>query len=732
MKDNKTSATGKKAPNDLLTVLELEFDSEFYLDRYPDISKSGVEPLEHYAFSGWLLGRDPCLAFSTSFYLSRYKDVAEAGMNPFYHYLKFGRKGGRWPMDPIAGNIDRDRLKDILREFFDADFYLQQYPDIKEAGFDALEHYVTSGFSEGRIPFPGFEPREYLADHGLSDDDSPLYHYAIFGSFLHERKAESGPLGSNTHTRETEKTREIIATITPEFDVDYYLNVYRDVAKSGMEPVRHFVIHGWKEGRNPHPKFDTKYYLEANPDVKSAGTNPFWHYIVKGKAENRRPVPAGGYKRATLGSLESIDERVKSWSRVQPEDIKTAEQISEGFNRVLIAGSSALVVSLGHDDYKEVVGGVQLCIAEEQELLNAESINYLNISPAIPLPVLASASPDRHAVKLILNGAFVGVIYFDVFLTVLKQLFAVNEWNKYLVIHALHGHTIEGVIALAGMLSPELSYYWLHDYFSICPGYNLLRNDVDYCHAPESSSPACGICVYGEARNVHLTELERLFREIEFDVISPSRIALDLWEEKTSLPYRGKKVITHRELIPGSCGEGDVEVCLDRPLRVAYLGYPITHKGWPVFEDLAVTYEDDDRYDFYHLGIDQKYNKSIDFYEVRTTRENPDLMTEVLRENEINVVVMTSIWPETFSLTTFETISAGCYVLTSVDSGNIAAMVQEKNCGMIYENEQALHAWFEDGSIVDHARSYRSGGPCFQLKKSGITAPLIPEMGTSE
>jgi hypothetical protein len=78
MPDNKIkkpSAAGKKAPNDLLTVLELELDSEFYLDRYPDVGESGVEPLEHYAFSGWLLGRDPCLAFSTSFYLSRYKDV---------------------------------------------------------------------------------------------------------------------------------------------------------------------------------------------------------------------------------------------------------------------------------------------------------------------------------------------------------------------------------------------------------------------------------------------------------------------------------------------------------------------------------------------------------------------------------------------------------------------------------------------------------------------------------
>ena len=77
MAEKKSSPAGKKAPNDLLTVMELEFDSEFYLDQYPDVSESGVDPLEHYAFSGWQMGRDPCLAFSTSYYLSRYKDAAE-------------------------------------------------------------------------------------------------------------------------------------------------------------------------------------------------------------------------------------------------------------------------------------------------------------------------------------------------------------------------------------------------------------------------------------------------------------------------------------------------------------------------------------------------------------------------------------------------------------------------------------------------------------------------------
>jgi hypothetical protein len=728
-KINKPSVARKGFPGDLLTVLEQEFDSKYYIERYPDVREAGIDPLEHYAFAGWLLARDPCHAFSTSYYLSRNKDVVAERMNPFYHYLKFGRSEGRWPIVPSAESIEKNRLKAILRVFFDADFYLQKYPDIGKAGLDPLEHYVTSGFSEGMIPFPGFEPKDYQAEHGLSEDDSPLYHYVIFGRFAHERRAECVTPGSEKETGKAQKTNGIIAAIKTDFDAEYYLNANQDIALAGLEPVRHYVEYGWKAGANPHPEFDTHYYLDANPDVKASGCNPFWHYLVAGRAENRVGVPEEGYKKVTLRSLKSIDERVRCWSKYRslPEEINTAEQILAGFNEALIAGSRGLVVSVGHDDYQKVIGGVQLCIAEEQELLNAKSINYLNISPASPMPVVSSNSLDCLAVKLILNGAAVGVVYFDVFLAALEQLVALNEWKKYLLIHAMHGHKVEGVIALNKVLSPEASYYWMHDYFSICPGSHLVRNDVDYCHAPDSSSPGCAICIYGEIRNEHLSAYERLFREIGFEVISPSRFTLDLWKEKSSLPYKDSRVIAHRELLPVDCRDSDRVVRLDRPLRVAYLGYPATHKGWPIFKELVDKFGSDSRYVFYHIGIGYQHNRNITFIEAKSTWENLELMAEIVQENEIDIVVLSSISPETFSLMTYEAVSAGCFVLTGMNSGNIAALVQERDFGMVYESEHELHDWFESGSIIDRARGYQSESACYELARSGITAPLILE-----
>ncbi|MFL6796337.1 MAG: hypothetical protein ACJ8F3_02880 [Xanthobacteraceae bacterium] len=72
-----------------------------------------------------------------------------------------------------------------------------------------------------------------------------------------------------------------------EFDANYYLSVNPDIKASDVDPFRHFVETGWREGRNPNPRFNTKYYVSQNPDVAEAGINPFLHYLEQGRVEGR-------------------------------------------------------------------------------------------------------------------------------------------------------------------------------------------------------------------------------------------------------------------------------------------------------------------------------------------------------------------------------------------------------------------------------------------------------------
>jgi hypothetical protein len=73
------------------------------------------------------------------------------------------------------------------------------------------------------------------------------------------------------------------------FDPEHYLRNNLDVARSCMDPIKHYIRHGWREGRNPSKLFDTKWYIETYTNVSKAGVNPLYHFLKHGAAEGRAP-----------------------------------------------------------------------------------------------------------------------------------------------------------------------------------------------------------------------------------------------------------------------------------------------------------------------------------------------------------------------------------------------------------------------------------------------------------
>jgi hypothetical protein len=124
-----------------------------------------------------------------------------------------------------------------LPEFFNADYYLQQNPDVaaavKAGGFaSALDHYNAYGQKEGRAT--SANDKFYL-------QNNPDVAAAVkAGDF---------------HTGE-----------------------------------QHLGAHGWKEGRQYYEapgNFDSAAYLKANPDVAAEGVDAFTHYMRHGAQEGR-------------------------------------------------------------------------------------------------------------------------------------------------------------------------------------------------------------------------------------------------------------------------------------------------------------------------------------------------------------------------------------------------------------------------------------------------------------
>jgi len=70
------------------------------------------------------------------------------------------------------------------------------------------------------------------------------------------------------------------------FDDDWYITQNPDVARSGINPLFHYVQHGAAEGRVPYPGFNAARYV-ANAEAKGRiGRNPLAHFILHGCADD--------------------------------------------------------------------------------------------------------------------------------------------------------------------------------------------------------------------------------------------------------------------------------------------------------------------------------------------------------------------------------------------------------------------------------------------------------------
>lgn len=72
------------------------------------------------------------------------------------------------------------------------------------------------------------------------------------------------------------------------FDKKYYYKNYPDIKAVNIDPIKHYLMHGWLEGRNPSNYFKTSYYLKNYADVSQSTMNPLIHYILNGRLENRK------------------------------------------------------------------------------------------------------------------------------------------------------------------------------------------------------------------------------------------------------------------------------------------------------------------------------------------------------------------------------------------------------------------------------------------------------------
>ena len=250
-----------------------------------------------------------------------------------------------------------DEERKFIAALLDRDYYLLQKPALP-SGTDPVEHYIATGWKEGRDPSPWFSTRAYLDRHpdvrqaGLN----PFYHYLKYGRAekrtITAAAANAVPpseKGGRKLPGATSSADERLV-IARDFDADFYRAQYPDVSGSDLELIEHYCETGWREGRDPSAVFSTSFYLARYGDIRAGNMNPFFHYLLFGRAEGRLAKAYSAFKRSTttvpgvtaivpnFNHARFLEERLRSIAgqKLAPDEIIILDDASTDDSRELI------------------------------------------------------------------------------------------------------------------------------------------------------------------------------------------------------------------------------------------------------------------------------------------------------------------------------------------------------------------------------------------------------------
>jgi len=443
---------------------------------------------------------------------------------------------------------------------------------------------------------------------------------------------------------------------------------------------------------------DKQNYVDIDGTLKQAIEVNEPHFDANAK----RAIDLEGPKIEVLKEFFTLDSIVSRWTKSNKStDIMSTELLARSLKVMQkhMHGDPKLIVSVTHDNYRKNPGGVQLCVQREEQLAIAAGYLYVSIHPLQALPILDKSTDPL--IEMNINGVTVGQCQASIFNQTIKTFSLAWGMECSLIIHSLLGHSLPRVMELSRLMKRGSTFYWLHDFFSICPSYALQRNNVSYCDSPPIDSNACLICIYGEERKVHVKQMDQFFSKGDINIISPSEVTLKFWKSRAKYTVSNEHVLPHRR-INWSRNNSNIKMQIPvKTIRLAYVGGPAFHKGWQVFMYLIRMLANSGSFTFYHFGKGTYEIDGLRRVDVHVSSENYDAMIDAIYGEQIDFVLHWANWPETFSFTTIEAIAAGANVLTHSSSGNVAELVRKSKSGSIFDSLDELLDYLKSPKIFD-------------------------------
>jgi len=448
------------------------------------------------------------------------------------------------------------------------------------------------------------------------------------------------------------------------FDLGYYLKNNDDIRILGIDPILHYIYHGFKEGRKPYSKFDGNEYLKTHKDIRNSKLNPLIHYSLYGLNERRKPEK----------------NRKKNKKRI----LYVIHQGDGGTQHT----NEDLMIHIQNDLDCFI-------LASNFKMLKLWRYANSKFEEVKSWPIKSKwSAKDFH------NQEF-RKIYFEVLTNLKIDIVHI----RHLLLHTFDLTDVTESLGIPVVLS-------FHDFYFICPSFNLLDENNVYC---------AGVCTEGNGQCSVLmnilkdlpilrtfvdkwrNEVSKVFSKTSAFVTTSEVVKQIFISIYPQLSKKEFKIIEHGRnfnAIEDTSKLYEIP-SKDKPIKILVPGDIKSHKGSDLIKEIK-NLDVNSNIEFNFIGIIQNDLMEYGIYHGPYERDNFCKEVGKIKPSFIGIF---SVTPETYCHTLSEAWSCGVPVITS-KIGVLEERVNKTGGGWLLNYENPEEAYNEIIRIVNSPEEY--------------------------
>ncbi len=499
------------------------------------------------------------------------------------------------------------------------------------------------------------------------------------------------------------------------FDEEFYLSNYKDVKASGMNPIIHYIIYGYKEGKDPNKDFDGVYYSHKYGDALSSKLSPLVHYSLYGLQENREYkldknlFPIIPYEKVVniLKKLNNNLPKNKLIENIQKHLLNSNYPINKDCKsnkkRVLYLvhekiGSFAGTGFTTNDIIDNIQDSYECYILTsnglELELWRKEIDHFEKLGQwDVHLSDNLSLDKNVNFSKLLYSKELMA-IYFTILVNLNIDLIHIN----HLINHSFDISKVAEKLNIPIILS-------IHDFYYICPSIHLLNKNQEYCELMcRKDKWACG-CV-NSSDEISLKNTINLWRNESLKflnrcslIIAPSNYSTEVYNAQYPEIKNNIKIIEHGRNLPKrlNCSLTPKNT----PIKILFPGHISKHKGSLLIRKLKEI-DKDNKLEFHFMGTTYPSLKQYGKNHGRYSREDFGKFVNNIKPSFIGIF---SIIPETYSHTLTESWNSGVPVIAT-NLGALSERINKTGGGWLVDYKSPQKVYDKIMKIANNPKEY--------------------------